>query len=93
MVKLLSAVARPEYRLFLIYDDGATGLVDLSHLVGKGVFELWQEPGRFESLSVGSHGAVRWSDEVELCGDALYLQLTGKPVEALFPVLKITAHA
>ncbi|MCX7839868.1 MAG: DUF2442 domain-containing protein, partial [Anaerolineae bacterium] len=29
------------YRIWLKYSDGREGIVDLSHLAGKGVFALW----------------------------------------------------
>ena len=93
MVKLKTAIPRSEYKLFLVYDDGAAGDVDLSHLVGRGVFALWLDPAAFEAISIGAHSAIHWTDDVELCGDALYLQVTGMSVEQLFPILKTTANA
>ncbi len=93
MVKLKTAIPRSEYKLFLGYDDGVVGEVDLSHLVGRGVFALWLDPAAFEAVSIGAHSAIHWTDDVELCGDALYLQITGKPVEQLFPNLKAKANA
>lgn len=65
-----------------------TGEVDLSHLVGKGVFQLWTDPKAFEEVTIGSGGEVRWSDAVDLCADALYLELTGKRADELFPNLR-----
>jgi hypothetical protein len=43
------------------------------------------DPTVFGSVSVGDHGEVRWSDDLELCADSLYLQMTGKSIEDLFP--------
>lgn len=34
-----------------------------------------------ESVHLSSMGAVAWSDEIELCPDALYMQLTGTTVK------------
>jgi hypothetical protein len=71
-----------------------TGNVDLSHLVGKGVFRLWNDPEAFRQVSIGTAGEVRWSDEVDLCADALYLEITGKQPGDVFPRLrKGTVHA
>jgi ABC-type multidrug transport system ATPase subunit len=42
-VKVLQA-----YRLELQFDDGVSGTVDLSDLVGKGVFDLWRDRRAFE---------------------------------------------
>jgi hypothetical protein len=84
----------PGYRLQLRYADGVEGEVDLSRLVGQGVFALWNDPQAFQSVRLGSHGAVEWSDDVALCSDALYLELTGKTPEEAFPTLQQwPAHA
>lgn len=88
MFKLIHAEALPGYRLRLRYADGVTGEVDLSHLVGKGVFRLWNAPEAFRHLAIGTAGEVRWSDEVDLCGDALYLEITGKQPCEVFPGLR-----
>jgi hypothetical protein len=82
--------AKRDHRLWLRYDDGTEGEVDLSDLAGRGVFEVWDTPGGFEAATLGEHGAVVWTDQVELCPDALYLRLTGKSPEELFPHLKAT---
>ena len=70
--------ARPDYRLWLRYSDGTAGEVDLSRLAGKGVFAAWKEPGRFERVHIAPHRAIAWDNELELCADDLYLELTGK---------------
>jgi hypothetical protein len=93
MVKLLSIAALPEYRLQLEYSDGVTGEVDLSHLVGKGVFSVWSDPTKFNAVIIGDHGELKWSDEIDMCADAMYLEVTGKSVEDLFPNLKAHADA
>ena len=83
-----------EYRLNLTFDDGTKGVVDLSSLVGKGVFTLWQDPSVFERVRIGASGELNWDDQVDLCPDALYLKVTGKRPEDLFPALRHEpAHA
>jgi len=77
----------PQFRLYLRYADGVEGEVDLSHLAGQGVFALWDEPGAFERVKISDHHSIYWTDEVELCADALYLQITGKTPEEVFPNL------
>jgi Protein of unknown function (DUF2442) len=87
MMKLLHVEPVPGYKLQLQYADGTAGEVDVSHLVGKGVFALWSDPAAFARLSLGSSGEVLWNDEVDLCADALYLELSGKQPKDLFPSL------
>jgi hypothetical protein len=88
MFKIQDVKALPEYKLRLRYSDGTEGVVDLSQLAGKGVFVVWDRAGAFEDVSIGSGGEIRWGDAVDLCPDALYMQLTGKPPEEVFPNLK-----
>ena len=88
MFKVIDVKPLPQYKLLLRYSDGAEGVVDLSHLAGKGVFAAWDRAGAFENVSIGSGGEIRWGDAVDLCPDALYMQLTGKSPEEVFPNLK-----
>ena len=94
MIRPTEVEAREEHRLWLQYSDGSAGEVDLSHLVGIGVFTAWKDPGRFEEAHIAPHGAIAWDDDLELCPDALYLALTGKSVEEAMPgVRTLTEHA
>ena len=88
MRKIFKVKALQEYRLKLEFDDGVSGTVDLSDLVGKGVFALWSDHRAFEQVRVGSSGELAWSDKIDLCPDALYLKLTGKKPEDIFPALR-----
>jgi len=76
------------YRLALTFDDGTAGTVDLSSLVGKGAFACWNDPAAFAQVRVGSSGELLWGDRVDLCPDALYLKITGKQPEEVFPALR-----
>ena len=87
MPKPIEVRPRPGYKLYVRYGDGVEGEVDLSHLVGKGVFSLWNDPRAFENVTIGPHGEIRWTDEIDLCPDALYMEITGKSPEEVFPNL------
>jgi len=76
--------ARSDYRLWVRYADGTEGEVDLSHLAGRGVFELWSDEQKWKNVRIAADGAIQWNEEVELCPDATYLRLTGKSPEDLF---------
>lgn len=85
---------RENFRLFLRYDDGVSGEVDLSELVGRGVFSAWSNPDVFRQLMLTEMGHPEWPGSIDLCPDALYMQLTGKSPEEVFPSLKhLRAHA
>jgi len=78
----------PAYCLELEFDGGISGTVDLSESVGKGVFALWRDPLVFEQVHIGSSGELVWAEQVDLCPDALYLKITGKKPEDIFPALR-----
>jgi hypothetical protein len=93
-MNLIEVSPREGCGLFVRYDDGASGVVDLSSFVGKGVFKAWLEPGVFEQVRLTEAGHPEWPGEIDLCPDALYLQLTGKKPEEIFPALnRPSAHA
>ena len=82
------------FRLALTFADGTRGTVDLSDLVGHGVFSLWNDYRAFQGVRIGDTGELVWSEQVDLCPDALYLKATGKKPEDVFPALKHEpAHA
>ena len=83
MIEPVEVEARQGYRVWLRYSDGAAGEIDLSDLAGRGVFEAWNESGSFERVHIASHRAIAWDDDLELCPDALYMELTGKSFDEL----------
>jgi len=85
VLKPVAVKALAGYKIWIKYEDGVEGEINLSDLAGRGIFKIWQEPGVFEKVTIGKSGAVKWSDDVELCPDALYLKLTGKQPEEIFP--------
>ena len=85
MIRPVEVEPREGWRIWLRYADGACGEVDLSHLAGRGVFAAWNDRARFESVRIDDAGTVDWGDGIDLCPDALYLRLTGKPLEEVMP--------
>ena len=88
MIAPVAVEPRDGWRIWLRYEDGAEGEIDLSDVALRGVFAEWSNRAFFESVHVTPHGSVAWSEEIELCADALYLELTGKPAEAVMPGLR-----
>ena len=75
--------------LHVRYEDGVEGEVDLSAYIGRGVFAAWNDTAFFETVYMSSHGSIAWSEEIELCRDSVYLKLTGKMSEDLFPRVSV----
>ena len=87
MLTPVEVKALPNYTLHVRFSDGIEGDVDLSHLVGVGVFSFWNDAGNFERVSIGPSGEIRWTDKIDMCPDAIYMQITGKAPEEVFPKL------
>jgi len=88
MFKPIAVKALPGYKLWVKYSDGVEGQVDLSYLVGKGVFSLWNDENLFKKVYIGSGGEIAWSSEIDLCPDSIYMKISGKEPEELFAKLK-----
>ena len=88
MAQPIEVKTLPNFRIWLRYDDGTEGEVDLSDLAGRGVFKAWNDVTFFCSVRLGSHGAIEWGPEIDICPDAMYLRLTGKSPEEIFPGLR-----
>jgi Protein of unknown function (DUF2442) len=78
---LKKAEARPGYKLFVEFEDGLNGVIDLSKWKGKGVFELWNEELNFRSFAITSDKKLMWNENIDMDPDAFYLQLIGKTFE------------
>lgn len=87
-MKITRVALHPGFRLELHFDHGENGMVGLSELVGRGVFAAWERPGVFERVALTDDGAVEWPGEIDICPDSLYLRMTGKKPEDVFPSLR-----
>ena len=85
--------ARDGYTLWVRFNDGVEGEINLSSHAGRGVFKVWDDPGVFESVSITPYRAIRWTEDAELCADAVYLELTGKEPEEIMPGLRSQTDA
>lgn len=81
MNRIVEAKAVGAWRVFLRYEDGVQGEVNLDHLRGKGVFAALADETYFSRVKTGPCGELCWGDEIDLCPDALYATLTGKPID------------
>jgi hypothetical protein len=70
--------------MWLTFSDGAQGEVDLSDLVGRGVFSAWADRNVFTAVRIDKMGGIEWPGEIDMCPDALYLRLSGRTAEDVF---------
>ncbi len=76
------------YRIWLRYSDGVEGEVDLSSFAGRGVFGAWADPTFFASVHIGHGKEICWGEIIDMCPDALYLRITGIPIQDYMPTLR-----
>ncbi len=85
----LSVEAREGLSIWIEFRDGTAGTLDLAHMADGPAFEGWRDRAYFESVHINhEYGAIEWGDDIQLCPDALHLDITGKRAEEVFPVLR-----
>ena len=90
MIKPAKVKALDGYKIWIEFEDGVSGDVDLNHFVGKGIFTKWETREFFDDVKiVFPYRAIQWggTDELELCTDTFYMQLTGKTFAELTPTV------
>ncbi|CUS06118.1 conserved protein of unknown function [Candidatus Promineifilum breve] len=75
------------YRLFLRFEDGREGEVDIAQLIEfRGVFASLREKPVFDQVRVDVDlGTIVWPGGGDLDPDVLYAQVTGEPLPDLTP--------
>ncbi|GMU81733.1 MAG: hypothetical protein AMXMBFR47_16040 [Planctomycetota bacterium] len=81
MERITAVQPRANYRLWLRFTDATEGEVDLSHLVGRGVFARWNDPAEFARVQFDpSTHTVCWPGDIDLDPDVLYSKVSGRGV-------------
>ena len=80
MIHPLKVEALTGYRIHVVYPQGVEGIIDLSADVGRGVFAKLADEAFFRTVHVGAYGQIAWSEEIEICSDAAYQEITGRLV-------------
>lgn len=80
---IVEARATGGYRLYIRFEDGVDGEVDLEELVEfKGVFELLKDPAEVARVRVDPElGTICWQSGADLDPDVLYAKLTGSRLD------------
>ena len=50
MIKIKEVKPLKDYKLWLQFEDGVEGIVDISHLKGKGVFRVLENENNFNAI-------------------------------------------
>lgn len=77
------------YRLQLQFEDGVSGVVDISEVVSfTGVFAPLEERSFFVQVRVNPDiGTICWPNEADIDPDVLYSLVTGEPIPDLTTTL------
>jgi hypothetical protein len=74
--RIVAAEARPDYHIWVRFEDGLEGELSVAHLVGKGVFAAWSDEAEFQKIFVDEEsGTVAWPGNIDLAPDALHQRL------------------
>ena len=75
--------ARPQYKLFLRFEDGVAGEVDVAKISNyAGVFAPLRDELNFAEVIVNKElGTVQWPNGADLDPDVLYAMVSGKQVK------------
>ncbi len=76
-MKVIEVKSLPGYKLFLSFDDGVNGIIDLSDLVQKGIFKVLQTENNFNKVYVSAY-SIAWSEELEIDLLTAYAELANK---------------
>ena len=88
MIRPTEVKALKQYKIWIKYSDETNGVIDLSNYVGKSIFKLWDDYDYFTKVYIGEGGRIAWGNDIDLCPDVLYMKLTNRTPEQLFPSLK-----
>lgn len=91
---IVEARALEGHRLYIRFEDGVSGEIDLRDLVVfKGVFEPLQDPDEVAKVSVDPElGTIYWPNGADLDPDVLYARVTGEPLEITQPTILPLLH-
>lgn len=80
MNRIVKATAKDNYQLWVKFDDGCEGIVNLGELVGKGVFKIWEDEAVFKQVQIDPVSkTVSWMNgKIDLDPDVLYSDVLKK---------------
>lgn len=66
------------FRIQVTYPDGIEGVISLAADVGNGVFAPLADEAFFQTVHIGRYVQIAWSEDIEICPDAAYQEITGR---------------
>jgi hypothetical protein len=78
MNRIVRVSAGQGYTLHLLFEDGRSGVVDLSARLFGPVFKPLRDPLLFAQVQVDEYGAVCWPNGADPAPDALYRTISSQ---------------
>ena len=79
MVRIVEVKPLAKFKIWVRFQDGTQGWVDVSDLAGKGIFSKWKEPGFFETVFIDKEShTVAWPGGIDLAPESLYEEVAGR---------------
>lgn len=74
---VVSVEPRPNFKVWIRFEDGVEGQADLSDLAGRGVFKRWtDDPSEFFQVAVDpDSGTLVWPGGLDVAPDRLYREV------------------
>ena len=67
-----------KYKLHVHFENGEDGILNLTNLKGRGVFEMWEDGDNFFKAYINPlNVAVTWPGDIDLCPDNTYFKVKG----------------
>lgn len=79
--KLKLAKPYPEFKLYVEFDDGVSGIIDLSKWKNNLAFSNWNEDDNFNKFKITKDKKIEWFEDIDMDPDAFYLQLINQTFE------------
>ena len=82
LVDVTEVKFKKDYCLWLKFEDGTEGDVDVKDLLGdfSGIFTKFSDMTYFKSVRVNPEiGTISWSEDIDICPDILYAAVKGLP--------------
>ena len=86
--RIILVEPRDGLSIWVEYEDGVSGLADLSDVRGMGLFRAWEDREFFERVQISATGGISWGegdDQFDICADKVYMDVTGKSLAEVMP--------
>ena len=71
------------YEVSITFEDGVSGIIDLSDLVNQGIFKVLRDKAKFAELHATNY-SIKWSEELEIDLAGIYADLSGNNPKDFF---------